>query len=420
MVNFQIYEHSYMDKKYTLDVKSKGKVESTKYFPVYEMDNKEYIFKPLSNTKPLLTPLFAYSEVYWSYLINKYIDSSTPRYRLAYCKGLSKEQEKYQDKGTIVPNILGKDEKLINLLELYRKYPDSSVDIEDYTNYCEVQYNYENILNSTFFEERKDLRAKLSLQILCSILRRDANYHYENVSFIEKDGKIIDIAPMIDMEFSEMILYPDDKEKHESRFSKYDEGMSPIFNYDENISYEENYEIYKTSIIDGSIYDNLDRYHFSNLLKNLRTIVKLHPEVVRSFLVKIEEMRKEIEEININFNKEFLEKFSSDDYKLGILKIKENKDESNPEYQKVQKKIKPVTIDEDKFNDKLKREVLWNIDKLKYILNILLDYYEGKFLFIDEYRNETLYEPVKHVNEDIMKLIFTNMDKKYIKTDKDL
>ena len=420
MVNFQIYEHSYMDKKYTLDVKSKGKVESTKYFPVYEMDNKEYIFKPLSNTKPLLTPLFAYSEVYWSYLINKYIDSSTPRYRLAYCKGLSKEQEKYQDKGTIVPNILGKDEKLINLLELYRKYPDSSVDIEDYTNYCEVQYNYENILNSTFFEERKDLRAKLSLQILCSILRRDANYHYENVSFIEKDGKIIDIAPMIDMEFSEMFLYPDDKEKHESRFSKYDEGMSPIFNYDENISYEENYEIYKTSIIDGSIYDNLDRYHFSNLLKNLRTIVKLHPEVVRSFLIKIEEMRKEIEEININFNKEFLEKFSSDDYKLGILKIKENKDESNPEYQKVQKKIKPVTIDEDKFNDKLKREVLWNIDKLKYILNILLDYYEGKFLFIDEYRNETLYEPVKHVNEDIMKLIFTNMDKKYIKTDKDL
>lgn len=409
-----------MEKKHTLDVKSKGKVESTKYFPVYEMDNKEYIFKPLSNTKPLLTPLFAYSEVYWSYLINKYIDSSTPRYRLAYCKGLSKEQEKYQDKGTIVPNILGKDEKLINLLELYRKYPDSSVDIEDYTNYCEVQYNYENILNSTFFEERKDLRAKLSLQILCSILRRDANYHYENVSFIEKDGKIIDIAPMIDMEFSEMFLYPDDKEKHESRFSKYDEGMSPIFNYDENISYEENYEIYKTSIIDGSIYDNPDRYHFSNLLKNLRTIVKLHPEVVRSFLIKIEEMRKEIEEININFNKGFLEMFSSDDYKLGILKIKENKDESNPEYQKVQRKIKPVTIDEDKFNDKLKREVLWNIDKLKYILNILLDYYEGKFLFIDEYRNETLYEPVKHVNEDIMKLIFTNMDKKYIKTDKDL
>ena len=216
MLTFQIYEHSYKDKKYILDVKSKGKVESTKYFPVFENYDKEYIFKPLSKTKPLLTPLFAYSEVYWSYLINKYIDNSTPRYRIATCKGLSDEQKKYQDKGTIVANVLGKDEKLINLLELYRKYPDSTVNIDDYTNYCEVQYNYEDILNSTFFEMRKDLRAKLCLQILCSVLRRDANYHYENVSFIEKDGKIVDIAPMIDMEFSEMFMYPDFEKEHKS------------------------------------------------------------------------------------------------------------------------------------------------------------------------------------------------------------
>lgn len=420
MITFQIYELSYKERDYTLDVKSKGKVESTKYFPVFEMDDKEYIFKPLSKTKPLLTPLFAYSEVYWSYLINKYIDSSTPRYRIAICKGLSDNQEKYQDRGTIVPNILGKDENLINLLELYRKYPDSLVNIDDYTNYCEVQYNYEDILNSTFFEARKDLRAKLCLQILCSILRRDANYHYENVSFIEKEGKIIDIAPMIDMEFSEMFLYPDKKEKHENRFSMYDEGMSPIFDYDEKLSYEENYELFKNSILDGSIYDRLDRYRFSNVLKNLRTIVKLHPEVVRNFLIKIEEMQKEIEEINIHFNKEYIYNFSSDDYKLGIMKIKEHKDESDPDYQKVKSEIKQISIDEEEFNERLKREVLWNIDKLTYILNTLLDYYEGEFLFVNEYSNETLYKPVKHINEDIMNLIFTNMDKKYIKTDKDL
>ena len=420
MITFQIYEHSYKDKKYILDVKSKGKVESTKYFPVFENYDKEYIFKPLSKTKPLLTPLFAYSEVYWSYLINKYIDNSTPRYRIATCKGLSDEQKKYQDKGTIVANVLGKDEKLINLLELYRKYPDSTVNIDDYTNYCEVQYNYEDILNSTFFEMRKDLRAKLCLQILCSVLRRDANYHYENVSFIEKDGKIVDIAPMIDMEFSEMFLYPDKKEKHESRFSQYDEGMSPIFDYDGKLSYEENYELFKSRILDGSIYDRLDRYHFSNLLKNLRTIVKLHPEVVREFLRKISLMKHEIGEINIHFNREYIDTFSSDDYKLGIMKIKEHKDESNPEYQKVQKEIKQVSIDEEEFNQRLKREVLWNIEKIEYVLHILLDYYEGELLFPNEYSNETLYKPVKHVNEDIMNLIFTNIDKKYIKTDKDL
>lgn len=420
MVTFQVYEHSYKEKKYTLNVKSKGKVESTKYFPVFEIDNKEYIFKPLSNTKPLLTPLFAYSEVYWSYLINKYIDNRTPRYRIATCKGLNDEQKKYQDKGTIVPNILEENENLINLLELYRKYPDSLVNIDNYTNYCEVQYNYEDILNSTFFEVRKDLRAKLCLQILCSVLRRDANYHYENVSFIEKEGKIVDIAPMIDMEFSEMFLYPDNKEKHESRFSQYDEGMSPIFDYDEKLSYEENYELFKSRILDGSIYDRLDRYHFSNLLKNLRAIVKLHPEVVRNFLIKIEEMRKEIEEINIYFDKYYMEMFSSDDYKLGIMRIKENKAENDLDYQKVMSEIRQTTLNKSEFNDKLKKEVLWSIDKLKYILNMLLDYYEGNYTPIEEYSNDTLYEPVKHIDEGIMKLIFTNMDKKYIKTDKDL
>lgn len=420
MVTFQVYEHSYKEKKYTLNVKSKGKVESTKYFPVFEIDNKEYIFKPLSNTKPLLTPLFAYSEVYWSYLINKYIDNRTPRYRIATCKGLNDEQKKYQDKGTIVPNILEENENLINLLELYRKYPDSLVNIDNYTNYCEVQYNYEDILNSTFFEVRKDLRAKLCLQILCSVLRRDANYHYENVSFIEKEGKIVDIAPMIDMEFSEMFLYPDNKEKHESRFSQYDEGMSPIFDYDEKLSYEENYELFKSRILDGSIYDRLDRYHFSNLLNNLRAIVKLHPEVVRNFLIKIEEMRKEIEEINIYFDKYYMEMFSSDDYKLGIMRIKENKAENDLDYQKVMSEIRQTTLNKSEFNDKLKKEVLWSIDKLKYILNMLLDYYEGNYTPIEEYSNDTLYEPVKHIDEGIMKLIFTNMDKKYIKTDKDL
>ena len=217
-----------------------------------------------------------------------------------------------------------------------------------------------------------------------------------------------------------MFLYPDKKEKHESRFSQYDEGMSPIFDYDGKLSYEENYELFKSRILDGSIYDRLDRYHFSNLLKNLRTIVKLHPEVVREFLRKISLMKHEIGEINIHFNREYIDTFSSDDYKLGIMKIKEHKEESDSDYQKVQKEIKQVSIDEEEFNQRLKREVLWNIEKIEYVLNILLDYYEGELLFPNEYSNETLYKPVKHVNEDIMNLIFTNIDKKYIKTDKDL
>ena len=177
---FEVKEYDIKDKKRNLNIKSSGVVSSTKYFPVFEENGKERIFKPLSKTKPYSTPLFAYSEVYWSYIIKKYIDSNTPQYYLAVCNGLSEEQNKYYNKGTIVDNILEEDEELINLLDLYKRYPDSLVNINEYVNYCEVQYNYSDILRSTFFTERKDLGEQLAEQILCSLLRRDDNYHYEN------------------------------------------------------------------------------------------------------------------------------------------------------------------------------------------------------------------------------------------------
>ena len=68
---FDINNYDIKDKKRYLYKKPSGVVSSKKSFPVFEDNNKEYIFKPLSKTKPLSTPLFAYSEVYWSYLIKK-------------------------------------------------------------------------------------------------------------------------------------------------------------------------------------------------------------------------------------------------------------------------------------------------------------------------------------------------------------
>jgi len=201
MDNFRIQEFDYKKRKRNLSNSASGVVSSTKYFPVFEEQNKEKIFKPLSKTKPLSTPLFSYSEVYWSYLINKYIDSETPIYQLAYCYDLSKDQPKYYEKGCIVDNVLEEGETLVNLLEFFRMYPDSLVNIDDYVNYCEVQYDYTPILESDFFRNNKNLSRKLSEQILCSILRRDDNYHYENVSLIFKDGKPIKIAPIIDLNF---------------------------------------------------------------------------------------------------------------------------------------------------------------------------------------------------------------------------
>ena len=319
---FDVHDIEITDKIGNLKTESSGVIYSTKFFPVFSIEGEEYIFKPLSKTKPLLTPLFSYSEVYWSYLFHKYIDSDTPNYYLAKCKGIDKENKKYDERGCLVKNILQEGERLINLLELYQKYPDSLVDISQYINYCEKQYDYSDILKSTFFTERRDLGEQLSLQILCSILRRDDNFHYENVSFIEKDGEILRIAPMIDFEFSQMFLFPDVEEYHREKSSFYDEGMLPIYHYNEELSLEENYATFMNIIEYGSVYQFFDHTESELVLKNLKTIVELYPEVVERFLKSIKQMKQEIMNIEISFDSSFLKEFSSFDWKPSRMLLK--------------------------------------------------------------------------------------------------
>ena len=103
-------------------------------------------------------------------------------------------------------------------------------------------------------------------------------------------------------------------------------------------------------------------------------------------------MRQEVKKLSINFNQEFLKKFSSNDYKLGILLIKENKSKDDIEYQKLEKEImsSQMTINDTRFNNQLRIEVLWHIDKLIYILNLLLRYYRNEIVEIKNYNNKTL------------------------------
>ena len=417
MCLFTVKNYNIRDKKRKLEITSSGKVSSTKYFPIFEENNKEYIFKPLSKTKPLSTPLFAYSEVYWSYLLRKYIDSRTPQYTLAICKGLSNEQEKYYEKGTIVENILSEDERLINILELYRKYPDNIVNINDYINYCERQYDYSDILNSTFFTENKELGRKLSEQILSSILRRDDNYHYENVSLIEKNNKIVDLAPMIDMEFSEMFMYPDDEQTHKRNFSNYDESSSPFFKYDEKKSYEENYDLFIKKAKDGCIYDHYGLSHTTNIRKNIKTIVELHPDVALDFINKLSNMRKEVEELTIDYNDDFLGRFSSCDWEPNKLIIKEKVSKKDIRYLSAKERADKakISLDKKNFNEQLKKEVLWSIDKLTEILKLYLDIYNNKLIDIKSYENKTLYGKIKRTSEEELEVIinfFEGIDKK--------
>ena len=76
---FKVIDLSDKEKIGVMVAEAHSKVKSTKEFPLYMIDGKKMIYKPLSKTKPLTTPFFAYSEVYWSYIINKYFDDKAPR-----------------------------------------------------------------------------------------------------------------------------------------------------------------------------------------------------------------------------------------------------------------------------------------------------------------------------------------------------
>ena len=403
---FGIERFDYKQRKRNLGSKASGVVSSTKFFPVFEMNGKEKIFKPLSKTKPLSTPLFSYSEVYWSYLINKYIDSKTPLYTLAYCSNLSIEQPKYYEKGCIVDNILNEGEELINLLEFFRMYPDSIVNIDDYVNYCEVQYDYTQILTSTFFKSNEKFGKKLAQQILCAILRRDENYHYENVSLIFKDGKPKDIAPIIDLEFSQMFMYPDVKDFHEGKFSLYDEGMMPIFTYDPSKSYEENAKKFLQKINNGSVYDRFDRYQNYLVMRNIKTIVDLYPDVAQEFIYKLNGMLEEVNSLEIDFNSDFLGTFSSHDWEPTRMLLKEGKSEEDSEYIRAKKNAEDnrIVLDTNVFNKRLKKEIIWHINKLINTIMFFLTIKNNQLPNIKQYENKTLYAKVNRYPENMMEI----------------
>ncbi len=220
-INFGVKKVNYNEKIRSLTTKASGVVKSNKFFPVYLIDNKEYIFKPLSKTKPFTTPLFSYAEVVWSYITNRYF-CYAPQYELASCVGYEENEKKYYDNGCLVEYIVGDGEHLINLLEYFRKNPDKNVNIDDYINYCMDFYDYIPIFKSEVIKNNRNIGKDLAMQVLLSILKADQNFHYENVMFVcDNAGSIIKLAPMLDHEFSTMFLFPDKLSYHIYYFDKY-------------------------------------------------------------------------------------------------------------------------------------------------------------------------------------------------------
>lgn len=216
-INTDIFEVDYHKRTGNLNVEAQSKVKSQKHFPYFQNGNNVEIFKPLSKTKPLTSPFFAYSEVFWSYVINKYFYTEAPIYKLAICKNYTEEVPKYYHHGTLVPSMISSSERIVNLYEYYQINPDTFVNINDYTNYCMALYDYSGILKSNIFSENYELGSRLAMQILLSILRGDENYHYENVSFIYEENKLSRLTPPNDHEFSAYFLYLDDTHEHTRR-----------------------------------------------------------------------------------------------------------------------------------------------------------------------------------------------------------
>lgn len=287
-IDFNVIKLEYNNKIRSLDISASGIIKSNKFFPVYNIEGEEYIFKPLSKTKPLTTPLFSYAEVVWSYIINEYF-FDVPLYKLAICNGYEEAEKKYYDKGSLVANILKEGEHLVNLYEYFLTHKDKAVDIDTYINYCLKPYDYTCIFNSDLFLSNDNLSKELAKHVLVSILKADQNYHYENVAFIcDENDNILRLAPMIDHEFSTMFLFGDDEKKNFRYFCSFaDDAFKDGINY-----------------------------------KNLIYICENFPDVVDEFKKSLYKLQNDIKSLKLKDNN-FLWKCSSSFYEAGIAEFKE-------------------------------------------------------------------------------------------------
>ena len=209
--------YNYAERTGNLKAEAVGVVSGEKHFPVFE---DRMVFKPLTKSKPFSTPLFACAEVFWSWVIDTYFVPA-PLYQLAFCRGYEAECEKYYDYGTVSPMIYEEGEHLLNLLEFFRTYPDEKVQIDDYLNYCQMFYDYTEILEADYFQTHRGIAEDLAMQILISVLKGDQNYHYENIAFVcDASGQILRLAPMIDHEFSTCFMFPDNLSRHNYWFGE--------------------------------------------------------------------------------------------------------------------------------------------------------------------------------------------------------
>lgn len=338
-------EVDYNEREGNLDVEAVGVVKSKKYFPIFNVNGEDKVFKPLSKTKPLTTEMFSYAEVYWSYVINRYFDERTPLYRLARCRN---NEEKYYENGTLVRKI--GNGKFVNLLEYFNMHPEEAFDISDYINYCMEDYDYTMILNSSFIKGNREVGAELAFQILLSILRMDQNFHYENINLDPNDG--FKPIPPIDFEFSTPFLYPEDMTQRSFYIKKYLNHLS----FPTMMQYE----------IKKALGGQIDLDPWTKIMKNIFVIVRDYPEVVDRFMGCLESYYKDIDAINLSDEYGFIEEEASSEYwQIGHAKYKDNDEAKSRE---LMGKIKKQPIDKDRVFALIKEDNKRVVERLRSII----------------------------------------------------
>ena len=351
----QTYEYS--SRIGNLKAEAVGVVKGEKHFPIFDGN---VVFKPLTKSKPFSTPLFAYAEVFWSWVINEYFVPA-PQYQLAICRGYEAETEKYYDYGTVCPMIYGEGEHLMNLLEFFRKYPDDKVKIDDYVNYCQMFYDYTDILKADYFQEHRELAEELAMQILISVLKGDQNYHYENIAFIcNEDEKILRLAPMIDHEFSTYFMFPDSMSRHLYWFEQLQRSI---------VGDEVQPEEY------ADFTDKKERILMEKsavcLHRNLTYIREHYPKVTEQFLEKLNHLEKDLREHKELFyiykSPEYPDHVNSNAYLPGKARYKDHDEDKAKLYEAKYGGI-GKEINFDIINSQIAYEVKKTIQRIKMIL----------------------------------------------------
>lgn len=350
-----------------LTAEAHSSVKSTKHFPIYEINGKKMIYKPLSKTKPYTTPFFSYSEVYWSYIINKYFDYNAPRYYLAKN---GDAEDKYYDKGVLVEDINKPGFELINLYDYFIKYPDEKVNIKDYVNYCMKTYDYTEILSSNLVAKNELIGKEIAYQILLSILRLDQNYHYENINFHENNSKLL-VAQPIDFEFSTFFLYPDDI----NRYRRYKIAISSAL----NVKYGDDFQMAFQKLFMENDFDLV-----KTMTKNICIIIKMYPDVVKEFLNRLD---KYIDEFNFKVFEDpdmYIGKLNSNSWEIGHAFFK---DKDMNKYEVLRQEIKEVEIDKKKVFDRISNDILEHAKKLRLLLKI---YMQARSVGIEDLEHLTI------------------------------